>query len=319
MLFRSHPFWDPDDVHDVYREWRRIADSYDPPRIFVAEAWVPKPARLARYVRPDELHTTFNFDYLRCAWRADALRKVIVHTIREHDLVGAPPTWVLSNHDVMRHVSRYARFQQHDRPSDQLRDFRDPYDLELGARRARAALLLTMGLPGVAYVYQGEEMGVPEVEDLPPEVLQDPVWQRSGFTDTGRDGCRVPVPWAGTSSPFGFSAEPASAEPWLPQPAMFARFTAEVQRNDPASMLSWYRTVLAARRAEPSLRSAPLEWLDGGEAPTSLTFRRGDLVCVVNFGSEPMALPAHRAVIVSSVPLESGLLPADAAVWLRAK
>jgi alpha-glucosidase len=312
---RQHPFWDPDEVHEVYRQWRRIADSYDPPRIFVAEAWVPKPERLAMYVRPDELHTSFNFDFLRSSWRPDRLRSVIDATLHEHAAVGAPPTWVLSNHDVMRHVSRYARLSQHDRASDHLLDFRDDFDLALGARRARAALLLTMALPGVAYVYQGEEMGVPEVEDLAPEVLQDPTWLRSGYTDPGRDGCRVPLPWSGTSTPFGFSPEATTASPWLPQPQMFAAYTAEAQRGVEGSMLEWYRSVLAARRTQVSLGDGPFEWLSS--TPNVLAFRRGaDVVCVVNFGDVPAALPPHRETLLASVPLVDGMLASDAAVWL---
>ena len=174
-----------------------------------------------------------------------------------------------------------------------------------------------MALPGVAYVYQGEEMGVPEVEDLPPEVLQDPTWHRSGHADPGRDGCRVPVPWSGAAAPFGFSAEPSSVPTWLPQPPMFARYTAEIERDDPASMLSWYRSVLAARRAEASLRAEPLVWLDDETATTSLSFRRGDVVCVVNFGEEPIDLPAHTEIVLASTQLEGGQLAADSAVWLR--
>ncbi|MFZ4718707.1 MAG: glycoside hydrolase family 13 protein [Ilumatobacteraceae bacterium] len=312
---RQHPFWDPDPVHEVYRSWRRIADSYDPPRVFVAEAWVPKPARLARYVRPDELHTTFNFDYLRSPWDAAHLRRVIDATMREHALVDAPPTWVLSNHDVARHVSRFARFEQ--APSRyHLGQLAREHDLAMGTRRARASVLLMAALPGSCYVYQGEELGLPEVEDLPPEVLQDPTWERSGHTDPGRDGCRVPIPWSGDRAPFGFSPDGATVAPWLPQPEWFAAYTAESQEHDPSSMLALYRTVLHTRRAEPALRDGAFEWLDlGGDV---LAFRRGDdLLCVVNFGTGPVELPEHRDVVVASADLSAGSLPADAAAWLR--
>jgi alpha-glucosidase len=310
---RPHPFWDPDPVHEVYRAWRRIADSYDPPRVFVAEAWVPYPARLARYVRPDELHTTFNFDYLRSPWRADSLRAVIDATLTEHALVGAPPTWVLSNHDVARHVSRFARVEQ-ERSGYQLRDLGGEVDLALGERRARAAIMLMAALPGSCYVYQGEELGLPEVEDLPPEALQDPAWRRSGFTDPGRDGCRVPVPWSGVASPFGFSAD-GSATPWLPQPAWFARYTVAAEHDDPSSMLSLYRDVLRLRRAAPALGDGGLHWLDS--SAHVLAFRREpDFICVVNLDGAATVLPAHRQVLLASSPLDDGMLPADAAVWL---
>lgn len=312
---RQHPFWDVDEVHDVYRRWRRIADSYEPPRVFVAEAWVPKPSRLARYVRPDELHTTFNFDYLRAPWRADALRDVIDATLREHATVGAPPTWVLSNHDVMRHVSRYARPGQ-THSGHQLKHFEGATDIPLGLRRARAALLLTMALPGVAYVYQGEELGLPEVEDLPDHVLQDPAFFRSGGADRGRDGCRVPLPWSGNGAPFGFSPAGAEAEPWLPQPAWFADYAAAAQDGVEGSMLEWYRAVIAARRSLEGLRGEAFEWLDLGA--DVLAFRRSEHVtCVVNLGDEPLALDLPGDVRLASAPLEGGMLAGDAAVWLQ--
>ncbi|HET9760161.1 MAG TPA: glycoside hydrolase family 13 protein, partial [Nocardioidaceae bacterium] len=213
--WQPHPFWDRDEVHEVYRAWRKIADSYDPPRVFVAEAWVDEPERLARYLRADELHTAFNFTYLQAIWEAGYLRHVIDETLAEQGAVGAPATWVLSNHDVARHVSRFAR--ERTEPGSSLMQLLDlPADLELGRRRARAAVLLTLGLPGGAYVYQGEELGLPEVEDLPDDALQDPTWERAGHTDRGRDGCRVPLPWSGSAPPYGFSPEGSTSEPWLP-------------------------------------------------------------------------------------------------------
>lgn len=313
-LTTQHPFWDLDEVHEVYRRWRAVADSYQPPRVFVAEAWVPQPSRLARYVRPDELHTTFNFDYLRAPWRADALRAVIDATLREHALVGAPPAWVLSNHDVVRHVSRYGRVEQGAEPNFALADLRGPFDLATGLRRARAALALSMALPGVCYVYQGEELGLPEVEDLPPEALQDPAWERSGHTNPGRDGCRVPLPWAGDAAPFGFGTA-AGAATWLPQPEWFAAFAAERQRGADGSMLEWYREVLAARRVAFAAHDGAIEWLPS--AASVLAFRRaGGVVCAVNLGADPVPLPPHREVLLTSEPLLDGLLAADAAAWL---
>ena len=302
---RPHPFWDPDGVHEVYRSWRRIADSYDPPRVFVAEAWVPHPARLARYVRADELHTTFNFDFLRSPWNAAHLRTVIQATIAEHALVGAPPTWVLSNHDVARHVSRFARVRQtHSQHQLKHLDIDAEVNPALGQRRARAALLLMAALPGSCYVYQGEELGLPEVEDLPPEALQDPAWARSGFTDPGRDGCRVPVPWSGVD-----------ARSWLPQPEWFAQFAVDVEERDRSSMLWLYRDALRVRRTTAGFGDGPFEWLSTG--PDLLAFRRdGGLLCVVNFGALAQSLPTHERVLLASSPLVDGLLPGDAAVWL---
>src|SRR5947209_1313053 len=193
----DHPHWDRDEVHEIYRRWRALADSYDDPRVFVAEAWVHNPERLARYVRHDELHTAFNFDFLLTPWEPEALRTSVVAAMGAHEAVGAAPTWVLSNHDTVREVSRYAR-PQNVRPLRRLNDVLGlPADFALGVRRARAAALLMLALPGGAYVYQGEELGLPEVEDLPGDALRDPAWEQSGRTDRGRDGCRVPLPWSG--------------------------------------------------------------------------------------------------------------------------
>lgn len=324
-----HPYLDRDEVHEIYREWRRIADSYDPPRVFVAEAWVPEPHRLARYVRSDELHTAFNFDFLKAPWLAGALRGSIERTLREHERVGASPTWVLSNHDVARHVSRLAREPEPGR-RPQLDDLLGvPADLELGHRRARAAALLIFALPGGAYVYQGDELGLPEVEDLPEEVLDDPTWRRSGHTERGRDGCRVPIPWSGDSAPFGFGGEP-----WLPQPASFAGHTASTLAADPGSILNLYRRALRLRRANPALGDGGLRWLD---APAgALAFARdpaeragsadgaglpgsadGAFSVLLNVSAEPLPLPDGAEVLLSSGPLEEGRrVGPDTCVWL---
>jgi alpha-glucosidase len=239
---------------------------------------------------------------------------VIDSTLAFHAVAGAPPTWVLSNHDVDRHVSRYGRADTSfglDR-----RDHSQPVDLELGTRRARAAALLTMALPGSVYLYQGEELGLWEVEDIPDERRQDPIWYRTGGADPGRDGCRVPLPWAGLEPPFGFSPPGATAPPWLPQPKEWRELTVELQAGDPDSMLELYRAALRLRRAEPALGDGPLHWLP---APAGvLAFARGDLSCVANLSLAPVALPAHTAVLLASGPLDDGLLPPDTAAWLRA-
>ncbi|MCS7478675.1 glycoside hydrolase family 13 protein [Umezawaea endophytica] len=306
----AHPHWDRDEVHDVYREWRALADEYDPPRVFVAEAWVDEPDRLSRYLRSDELHTAFNFTYLTTPWLPAAMRDAIEETLAEHAAVGAPPTWVLSNHDVTRHVSRYARRRQ-----VAGRSTTDPdADLALGLRRARAAVLLTMALPGGAYLYQGEELGLPEVEDLPDEVLQDPTWQRSGHTDRGRDGCRVPLPWSGDAPPYGFGP---GATTWLPQPADWGPLSVAAQTGDPESTLELYRTALRLRHDTEALGDGSLRFRDD-LGPGVLAFDRSPgFTCVVNMGTEPVALPAGpRVLLASTSPAPAGLLPVDAAVWL---
>ncbi|HXV94429.1 MAG TPA: glycoside hydrolase family 13 protein [Pseudonocardia sp.] len=314
----DHPHWDRDGVHEIYRAWRRIADSYPEPRVFVAEAWV-EPDRLSLYVRPDELHTAFNFDFLRTPWDAAELRRAIDDSLAKVAKVGAPSTWVLSNHDVVRHPSRLGRPVSAGVQLSALPPV-ESLDLELGLRRARAAALLMFALPGSAYVYQGDELGLWEVEDLPDEALQDPTWERSEHTDRGRDGCRVPLPWSGDASPFGFSPDGSAAQPWLPQPASFAAVTAEAQAADPGSMLSLYRRAIALRRVEPALGDGELEWLPG--APGVLAFaREPGFRCVANLSTEPVPLPGGTRVLLASGPLDGpggDLLPPDTAVWLAA-
>ena len=311
-----HPYIDRYGIHEIYQEWRALADSYDEPRALFGEVRIVDPRRFARYLRPQELHAAFNFPFLRCAWDSAALREVIEQTVHFHRQVGAPPTWVLSSHDVTRHVTRYGRAEA----SFDDRGPGRPVDLELGTRRARAAALLYLALPGGAYLYQGEELGLWEVEDIPARLRRDPARRRIGRRCAGREGCRVPLPWTGQAAPFGFSG-PASpdTEPWLPvQPAAWSTHTVEAQLFDPGSMLRLYRSALALRRSEPGFRVERdgLRWLDSPEQV--LSFRRGyENICTVNLSAEPVALPAHSAVLLTSSPLtDEGLLPSDCAAWL---
>jgi alpha-glucosidase len=310
-----HPFSDRDELHEVYRSWRALADSYPGERILIGEIWLPDVERFALYLRPDEMHTAFNFEFLACPWDAGRLRGCIDSTLALHAPVGAPATWVLSNHDVTRHVTRYGRKDTTFEFAAKTRDI-PPVDLERGTRRARAAALLTLSLPGAVYIYQGEELGLPEIEDLPDEVLQDPMFFRSGGSDPGRDGCRVPIPWEGNEPPFGFSPSGAAVKPWLPQPASWSAFTAEAQATVPSSMLSLYRKALRIRRSEPSLGDGSLRWL---ESPAGvLAFTRGDeFACVLNLSEFSVDLPPHQSVLLRSGPLDDGLLPPDTAAWFR--
>ncbi|RKN45527.1 glycoside hydrolase family 13 protein [Micromonospora endolithica] len=311
---QPHPFHDLDGVHDVYRAWRRIADSYPGDRALIGEVWLPDRQRFANYLRPDELHAAFNFDFLGCAWDAAALRESIDGTLSAHAPVGAPATWVLSNHDVTRHVTRYGR-------EDTTFSFAKKRegifsDLELGTTRARAAALLSLALPGAAYVYQGEELGLPEVEDIPPELRTDPMWPRSGYVDPGRDGCRVPLPWSGDEPPFGFSPDGAASAPWLPQPAHWKDRTVRAQTGDPHSMLELYRAAIAIRRAEPALGDGELTWLPAPDGVLAFS-RGGGFHCLVNLSGAPVPLPAGGEPLLASRPLDDDLLPPDTAVWLR--
>ncbi|MER8225420.1 alpha-amylase family glycosyl hydrolase [Streptomyces sp. NPDC094143] len=313
----DHPHWDREGIHEIFRGWRAVADSYSEPRMFVAEACARNSERLSRYVRPGELHTAFNFDYLTSPWRAAQMRTAIDKSLTTMGSVGAPATWVLSNHDVVRHLTRYGR-PQSERPVHDLADhlLEGPFDLDLGTRRARAAALLTLALPGCAYLYQGEELGLREVEDLPDEALRDPIGHRSGHTHRGRDGYRVPMPWSGDTPPFGFSPDHAESAPWLPQPQDWARLTVQVQQGDEQSMLELYRRALQIRRAHPALGDGSLVW-DPTAGSDVLSFTRTPgFQCIVNFRPDALRLPDHDGVLLSSVPLQNGRLPADATVWL---
>ncbi|RAO17243.1 glycoside hydrolase family 13 protein [Micromonospora noduli] len=309
---QPHPFHDLDGVHEIYRGWRRVADEYAD-RALIGEVWLPDRQRFANYLRPDELHAAFNFDFLGCAWDAAALRESIDGTLSAHAPVNAPATWVLSNHDVTRHVTRYGRADT--RFSFAAKREGTPTDLELGTRRARAAALLSLSLPGAAYVYQGEELGLYEVEDIPYAMRQDPMWERSGRIDPGRDGCRVPLPWAGDEPPFEFSPEGAAA-PWLPQPADWKDRTASAQTGDSASMLELYRAAIQARKADPALGDGELTWMPAPDGVLAFS-RGGGFTCLVNLSAAPVPMPAQGELLLASGPLDDGLLPSDTAVWLR--
>jgi alpha-glucosidase len=307
----DNPYWDVDSVHDILRRWRRIGDAYEGDRVFVTEAVVNGPERLGRYVRPDEMHMSFNFDYLRSPWEPSARRAVVDATLAALEPVGAPATWVLASHDETRHVTRFGRPATGAAATgfDSAESSTDP---ELGLRRARAAALLTLALPGGVYLYQGEELGLPEVEALPDDARQDPMWERSGHRARGRDGCRVPLPWAGDRAPFGFSAP--DARPWLPQPADWRTLTVEAQLGDPASTLSLYRSALHLRRQLPSLHDAAFSWIDAGD--DVLAFRRGpSFCCVVNFSGRDLPLAPHGRLLLASTSCVDSL-PSDSAAWL---
>jgi len=308
----AHPFIDRDAIHEVYRSWRRIADSYDPPRVLVGEIWLPDTQRFAAYLGDQEMHTAFNFDFMAQPWSASALRQSIQTTLAAHASVGAPTTWVLSNHDVTRPVTRYGR--EDTSFAFLAKRFGTPTDLELGTRRARAACLITAALPGCLYLYQGDELGLPEDEELPLACIQDPMHFRSGGVDPGRDGCRVPLPW--TSEPagnFGFSDSDDPAPAWLPQPQWWGRYGARAQADDPASMLALYRDALRLRRAsiDPEAR---LEWLSLGE--DVIAFARGQFACIANLSTRAVDLPAAE-VLLSSRQLDGHRLEPDCAVWLH--
>ncbi len=280
------PRFDNESVHDIHRFIRTVFHDY-PEAVAVGEVWVRGNEQFAKYLRPDELHLGFNFRLVQADYDADEIRDAIDNALAAAALAGATPTWTLSNHDVEREVTRYGGGAR-------------------GLARARAMALVMLALPGAVFIYNGEELGLPNVE-LPDAVLQDPVWERSGHTERGRDGCRVPMPWRGTEPPFGFSTNPHT---WLPIPADWATLTVADQEQDPDSTLAFYRRALQLRGSRSEFSGNSIDWLD------DLTFRRpGGLVCVLNAGAEALPLPAGE-VLLASGPLVDGTVPPDTAVWL---
>ncbi|GAA1917200.1 glycoside hydrolase family 13 protein [Nocardioides hwasunensis] len=285
----DEPMWDQPEVHDVYRSWHRILDEAGADRMAVAEAWTQTPESMAAFVRPDELDQTFNFAWLLADWSAEAFADVITSTLAAVEGVGAAPTWVLSNHDVVRHVTRYGGGEQ-------------------GLARARAATLTMLALPGSSYLYQGEELGLEQV-DVAPEDRQDPSYLRTG--EVGRDGCRVPIPWAGTEAPYAFG--PGAGQPWIPQPDDWAALTVGAQATDPTSTLAFYTDALRIRRGFAWTAGEEVSMLDLGA--DVVAFERGPITVLLNCGTAPVELPAGE-VLLASGPVD-GTLPPDTAAWLR--
>jgi alpha-glucosidase len=312
------PHWDHPGIHDVLRRWRAAADEFSPPRMLVVEAVVSSPERLAAYLRPDEAHCAFNFDFLYAGWDAPRVRAAVSDALAAHVAVGAMPTWALGSHDETRVATRFA--QADTRAGNKTFDHADgaraalgPAADDVGLSRARAMALVQFGLPGSPCVYQGDELGLPEVLDLPDWALAtDPVFGRSDGASRGRAGCRVPLPWDAAEPAFGFS----DAAPWLPQPTEWATASIAAQTGDPASTLELFRSALALRRARGLGGSEDFAWSDDGGAV--LRFVRGDVEVVANMGEVPVEID-EAAVLISSGPRESGVLPPDAAVWLDSR
>jgi alpha-glucosidase len=289
--------WDADGVHDIHRFIRKVLDDY-PGAMAVGEVWVFDTERLRLYLRPDELHLAFDFRMVEARFRADELRSTIENALSTVEGTGSPTTWVLSNHDIVRHVTRYG-------------------DGLVGTRRGRAAALLQLALPGVAYLYQGDELSLPSVEP-PDEALTDPTWERSGHTQRGRDNCRIPLPWAPGEPPYGFSSnghqDGSSPDTWLPMPAGWSPLAVASQQGVASSTLELYRAALKLRGEHPGFGGG-LEFLDAPEG--CLAFRRdGGLTCFVNTTNRPVPLPAGELLLTSTQLAADGRLPGDATAWL---
>ena len=321
----AHPYWDRDEVHGVYRDWRNVADEFDA-RVMVGEVILGDADRVARYVRPDELHMAFNFSGLQAPWDAAAMRSAIETPLHHNESVGAPTTWVLENHDVPRAVTRFAEPQDtrdpQRFPTASFGSVDEPH-LLLGRARARAALMLFASLPGSFYLYNGQELALPEVADLPDEARQDPIFARTGGQQPGRDGCRVPLPWGGYGANAGFG--PPGGDPsWLPQPAGWDENSVQRQRSDPASMLRLAQEVLQLRRSL-GLGGRELRWRDDLD-PQSPDLIVVDLIdphtpaptvrVALNLSDKALDLPPGE-VLLTSADADPGRLAANGAVWLE--
>ncbi len=309
----NHPHWDRDEVHDINREWRAVLDAKEVELgrelMMVAEAWV-KSESIPLYLRPDEYHQSFNFDFLGCPWDVTQMRSSINRALVDAASVGSSATWVLSNHDVVRHPTRYGLPEDTDYQEWLMHGSSELCDHTLGVQRARAITMMLLALPGSTYIYQGEELGLHEVHGLPHEVLDDPVWRRSEHTRKGRDGCRVPIPWTTAGSSFGFG----SGDSWLPQPSDWGAQSVEAQDGVSGSVLEFYRSALALR-ASSWLNSGDLTWLELDAH--AIAFERNGYLCITNFGDSEIQLPDGDLLLASDNSSDATTIAANTTVWMK--
>lgn len=307
---KEPPYWAQPGVHEIWRQWHSVLAEYEGDRVLCAEAWVDPLAKVALWVRPGEMDQAFNFAYLETAWDASRLGPVIDESLSAFTEVGAPSTWVLSNHDVVRHASRLALSAPNPQGAGVGPRSAGQPDRILGLKRARAATALMLALPGSSYLYQGEELGLPEVIDLPDSARQDPTFFRTDGAKYGRDGCRVPIPWEAAAPAYGFNRTGAS---WLPQPTDWAGYARDSQEGVPGSTLELYRTALTLRH-EHDLGAGSVRWIDGYD-PGVVALTNGAITVIANTGAVAVELPVGE-VLLASEPITGGALPADTTVWI---
>jgi alpha-glucosidase len=310
----SPPMWFQEEVHPIFRRWRAILDSYSGDRAMCGEAYVLPLSFMALWVRPDEFNQTFNFRFLDSEWKPETLFAAINESFEAFDSVGAPSTWVLSNHDIVRHASRMGGLPGRPTASDGVGPNDPQPDLELGLERARGATMFMLGLAGASYLYQGEELGLPEHTTLAPEYRQDPTFARTAGKRVGRDGCRVPLPWqAGVGAANGFNTTRMS---WLPQPAIYREYSRDLQEGVAGSTLELYKNALQIRR-DMKLGEGSFDWLAEFTNPTTLGYRNGNVLVIHNFGEEPIDLPAGEFILRSATESEQDQIAPNETVWIK--
>jgi alpha-glucosidase len=306
------PMWFQEEVHPIFRRWRKILESYDGDRAMCGEAYVYPLSLMAQWVRPDEFHQTFNFRFLDAGWDLKKLFDAINESFEAFDGVGAPSTWVLNNHDVMRHASRFGGNYGRTTASDGVGPNQPQPDNELGLTIAKGATLFMLGLPGASYLFQGEELGLPEHTTLEDRFRQDPTFARTKGARVGRDGCRVPLPWDQSSDSSGFSK---TGKAWLPQPESYRELARSLQEQDESSTLAFYKQALALRK-ELALGEGSFGWVQGHTGPDSLGYENSGVHVIYNFGREPIDLGSSE-ILISSQPIIGGQLETNFCVWVR--
>jgi len=312
-LQKENPFWGQEGVHEINRRFRKILDEYDD-RVMCGEAWVHPLSRMASYVKPGEYHQTFNFGYLETPWNKEKLQDVVTESLTAFGAVGAPSTWVLSNHDVIRHATRMGYDQVPKQGHGIGPKYAQP-DEAKGQRRARAASAFMLGLPGGAYIYQGEELGLPEHTTLEDKYREDPTFFRTNGERVGRDGCRVPLPWeAGVNESNGFSTTGAS---WLPQPASYKRYARSEQEGVAGSTLELYKRLLKERKAF-DLGNGEFRWAPEFMNETTLAYINNGILVLANFSGDPVVIPAGEILVTTQHDLRlKGELEHDQVVWIK--
>jgi alpha-glucosidase len=306
------PMWFQEEVHEIFRKWRKILESYPGDRAMCGEAYVYPLSLMSKWVRSDEFHQTFNFRFLDAGWDSKKLFDAINESFEAFDGVGAPSTWVLNNHDVIRHASRFGGDYGRATASDGIGSGQPQPDPVLGLQIAKGATLFMLGLPGASYLYQGEELGLPEHTTLENKYRQDPTFARTNGQRVGRDGCRIPLPWEPEGDSIGFSE---SGKSWLPQPTSYKELARSIQEQDSESTLSFYKTALGLRK-QLGLGEGSFSWLAGHQGPETLGYENSGVKVIYNFGTQPVDL-SNFEILISSEPLSGKQLATNQCAWIK--